>query len=222
MVSTAHQLHSRWHAWQNCHAPVSPTGAAPKTLEKRCRQGCRSARIGAIQFSSYCHRFPLITLLEPRDRAANLGAKSGGRKRLETPSILSGSWIHAACSATVSSEETEFEPSVAVWDFGFQDRFGFDATTDALQSSATISQASCPYGCRALRASFFGSGKAIFTTESTLEKRVARVTMHCYSGVAISRINVSIGPDDGWPFLVFGFAVLTTIVNPAAVNARLS
>ena len=68
----------------------------------------------------------------------------------------------------------------------------------------------------------FGSGKAIFTNESTQETRVALVMVHCYCDVAISRINVSIGPDYGWPFLVFGFVVLTTIVPPAAVNARMS
>ena len=53
------------------------------------------------------------------------GAKSGGRQ--EPPRILSGSWIHAAFSAAVRSGETEFEPSVPVWHFRFQDRCRHDA-----------------------------------------------------------------------------------------------
>ena len=53
--------------------PVLPQ----KTPEKRRRQWCRGARIGAIQFSSYCHSFPLFALLKPGDRALESGQKQG-------------------------------------------------------------------------------------------------------------------------------------------------
>ena len=60
----------------------------------------------------------------------------------------------------------------------------------------------------------------LWFTESPHQRTASAV--YCYSSVAISRINVSIEPDDGWPFLVFGFLVLTTIFPPATVNARMS
>jgi hypothetical protein len=51
---------------------------------------------------------------------------------------------------------------------------------------------------------------------------LALITLHRYFNVAISRINVSVGPDVVRAFFVFGFVVFTTIFPPAAVNARMS
>ena len=81
--------------------PVLPQ----KRPEKRCHQWCRGARIGAIQFSSYCHSFPLFALLEPGDRATDTG-NTEVLKRKETPRVLGVSGINAAFSSDYRSGET--------------------------------------------------------------------------------------------------------------------
>ena len=86
------------HTSRSRHAPVSPTGAAPKSPEKRCRVWCRGARLGAIQFSSYCRSFPLFALLHSCSPGTGrrTRAKSKARKRKETLRKLRSSWKKTA------------------------------------------------------------------------------------------------------------------------------
>ncbi len=90
--------------------PVLPQ----KRPEKRCRQWCRGARIGAIQFSSYCHSFPLFALLEPGDRATDTG-NTEVHKRKETPRQPRGFVEkHCVLKRSAEAERQGFEPWVPV------------------------------------------------------------------------------------------------------------
>ncbi len=96
------------------HAPVSPTAAAAKTLEKRCRQWCRGARIGAIQFSSYCHSFPLFALLEPGDRATDTGQYRGPETQRNPEDSRGFVEKHCVLKRSAEAERQGFEPWVPV------------------------------------------------------------------------------------------------------------
>ncbi len=74
---------------------VSQIGAAIKKPEN-----------GAIQFSLYCHSFPLFVLLTACDKATDTGQKPRAYKRKETPGKPGVSEINAAISATIGSGET--------------------------------------------------------------------------------------------------------------------
>jgi hypothetical protein len=66
MDSAAHQLHSRWHAWQNCHAPVSPTGASPKTAPKNgAVSGAEVPVLVPISFPRIVTGFPFLRSSKP-------------------------------------------------------------------------------------------------------------------------------------------------------------
>ncbi|MEY3459480.1 MAG: hypothetical protein RL215_2637 [Planctomycetota bacterium] len=56
--------------------------SSPKTIirndtEKSAVSGAEVPRIGAIQFSWYCHSFPLFALLTAGDKATDTGQKPG-------------------------------------------------------------------------------------------------------------------------------------------------
>jgi hypothetical protein len=108
--------------WKSCWGGCCPTvmhrflrpARCRKTPEKRCRQWCRGARIGAIQFSSYCHSFPLFALLTAEVKATDTGQKPGpiNAKKPRENSGFRGKTLHF--EASCRSGETEFEPWVPV------------------------------------------------------------------------------------------------------------
>jgi hypothetical protein len=101
----------------------------PARPRKRPKHGAISGvevpGFGAFSFPCIVTVFPFLHSWSPGAGQPIWGRIGGGRQ--EPPRILSGSWIHAAFSAAVRSGETEFEPSVPVWDFRFQDRCRHDA-----------------------------------------------------------------------------------------------
>jgi hypothetical protein len=117
-------LHSRWHTWQKLPCTGFSNRCLPKTPETRCLPGPAVPGFAPCSFPGTV--FPFLHSWSPGTGQPIWGQNRGGGRQ-ETPRILIGSWIHAAFSAAVRSGETEFEPSVPVWDFGFQDRCRHDA-----------------------------------------------------------------------------------------------
>ena len=66
-----------------------------KAPEKRCRQWCRGAAYGAVQFAWICNT-----------QGKSVQPKAGAYKRKETPGKPGVSEINAAISATIGSGET--------------------------------------------------------------------------------------------------------------------